>query len=43
MAGVKPLKLPTKPDRDFETLPRWAKDYFVILRPRFAATVLIPG
>jgi transposase len=29
---MKPPDLPTIPEKDFETLPQWAKDYFVVLR-----------
>jgi hypothetical protein len=40
---MNPQDLPTIPEKNFETLPRWAKDYFVVLRAHFAATALIPG
>ncbi len=29
---MKPPELPAIPEKDFETLPQWAKDYFVALR-----------
>ena len=32
---MKPPELPTIPKKDFEILPQWAKDYFVVIRATY--------